>query len=96
MLYKANDLSAEGKHDFTMPSDDDLALMERWAQTFSVGIFKWELKGNKRALKKGKAIIRIKAPIDKSKDLILRAQRVCKELDAGTFDLNVKTITIKS
>ena len=53
-MYNFKDIQFAGKHDY----DKENAITESgWNKTFSVGIFKWELKSNGKSMKKGKAFV---------------------------------------
>lgn len=54
-----------------------------WNKTFSVGIFKWELKSNKKALKKGKIIIRVCGEVANKEKVFAKADEIVNELNNG-------------
>jgi len=54
-----------------------------WNKTFSVGIFQWELKSNKKALKKGKIIIRICGEVANKEQVFAKAAEIANQLNNG-------------
>jgi len=61
-------------------------------QTFSVGCFEW-LQG-KHGVKKSKAKVRVRGSIFSSEKVHAKAQEICKQLDAGTYQ-GPKTVTVR-
>lgn len=90
-MYNPKDIQFTGKHDF----DKDNSLSEgTWNKTFSVGIFKWELKSNKKSMKKGKCIVRISGLVENRENIFQFAENVVKDLDNDMWD-GRKTVIVK-
>ena len=90
-MYNFKDIQFAGKHDY----DKENAITESgWNKTFSVGIFKWELKSNGKSMKKGKAIVRVSGLVENKDKVFAEAERIVKLLDAGQWD-GRKTVTVK-
>lgn len=77
-MYNPKDIQFVGKHDF-----DKDSVITGWNKTFSVGIFKWELKYDKRSMKKGKHIVRVNGLTCDPDPVFTEAERIVKLLDAG-------------
>jgi hypothetical protein len=82
-MYNIKDIQFVGKHDY----DKENAMTESgWNKTFSVGVFKWELKGNGKSMKKGKAIVRISGLVENSIKVFEFCENVVKDLDDNMWD----------
>lgn len=82
-MYNTKDIQFVGKHDY----DKENATTESgWNKTFSVGIFKWELKSNGKSMKKGKAIVRVSGLVENKEKVFAEAERIVNLLDAGKWD----------
>lgn len=88
-MYNPKDTQFVGKHDF----DKDSAIIG-WNKTFSVGIFKWELKYDKKSMKKGKAVVRVSGLTSETDHVFAEAERIVNLLDAGEWD-GRKTVKVK-
>jgi len=94
-MYNVKDIQFVGKHDFYKES----ALTETgWNQTFSLGIFQWELKGNKKAMKKGKVKVRVSGDVKNKVDVFNMAEKLVNLLDSNEWDgrKNVKIGEVKT
>lgn len=89
-MYNTKDIQFVGKHDF----DKENAIINGMNITFSVGIFKWELKNNGGEMKKGKAIVRISGLVINKEKVFEMAENVVKQLDAGNWD-GRKSVAVK-
>ena len=90
-MYNPKDIQFVGKHDY----DKESALTESgWNKTFSVGIFKWEIKNNGKSMKKGKIIIRISGLVENKEKVFEMAESVVKKLDEGNWD-GRKSVVVK-
>jgi hypothetical protein len=90
-MYNPKDIQFVGKHDY----DKDNSLAEAgWNKTFSVGIFKWELKSNGRAMKRGKILVRVSGDCDKSTEVFKKAEEIVSLLDANQWN-GRKSVQIK-
>ena len=95
-MYDFKDIRFVGRHDF----DDDKSLLianSKWSKTFSIGIFRWELKGHGRSMKKGKVVVRVKAPCWpslKMEQVFETAKKIVSELDEGRYT-GSKNVVIK-
>lgn len=82
-MYNIKDIQFVGKHDY----DKENAITKSgWNKTFSVGIFKWELKSNGKSMKKGKAIVRVSGLVENKEKVFKFAENVVKDLDADVWD----------
>jgi len=89
-MYNTKDIQFVGKHDYAKSNLGTTG----WNSTFSVGIFKWELKSNGKEMKKGKAIVRVSGCTGRQKEVYSMAELVVKLLDSGEWD-GRKTVSIK-
>ena len=90
-MYNTKDIQFTGKHDY----DKESALSEPgWNKTFSVGIFKWELKSSGKEMKKGKIIVRVSGEVEKAEDVFNKADEIVKDLDRGSWR-GKKSVTVK-
>jgi hypothetical protein len=90
-MYNTKDIQFVGKYDY----DKENAMTESgWNKTFSVGIFKWELKGNGKSMKKGKAVVRVSGLVDNKEKVFDFCENVVKDLDANLWD-GRKSVTVK-
>ena len=90
-MYNVKDIQFVGKHDY----DKESAMTESgWNKTFSVGIFKWELKGNGKSMKKGKAVVRVSGLVENKEKVFEFCENVVKDLDANLWD-GRKSVTVK-
>lgn len=89
-MYNPKDTQFVGKYDY----DKEAAILSGWNKTFSVGIFKWELKNNGKSMKKGKAEVRVSGLVVNKEKVFEFAENIVKDLDAGMWD-GRKTVTVK-
>jgi len=90
-MYNVKDVQFVGKHDY----DKESAMTESgWNKTFSVGIFKWELKGNGKSMKKGKAVVRVSGLVENKEKVFEFCENVVKDLDSNLWD-GRKSVTVK-
>ena len=90
-MYNTKDIQFVGKHDY----DKENAMTESgWNKTFSVGVFKWELKGNGKSMKKGKAVVRVSGLVENKEKVFEFCENVVKDLDANMWD-GRKSVTVK-
>lgn len=90
-MYNIKDVQFVGKHDY----DKENAITESgWNKTFSVGIFKWELKSNGKSMKKGKAVVRVSGLVENKERVFEFAENVVKDLDANLWD-GRKSVVVK-
>ena len=64
-------------------------------KTFSVGCFQWLPSASKGIAKKGKCKVRVYGRKDDPQLVYEAADRICRELDAGTY-AGPKTVRIKN
>jgi hypothetical protein len=92
-MYNSKDIQFVGKHDFDKESAKSSA---EWnGKTFSVNIFKWELKANGKSMKPSKGLVRVISTPKLFNYTILVCENVVKDLDSGLWD-GRKTVKIKS
>jgi len=90
-MYNIKDIQFVGKHDY----DKENSLSESgWNKTFSVGIFKWELKNNGKSMKKGKTIVRISGLVTDKEKVFAFAENVVNDLDSNLWD-GRKSVVVK-
>lgn len=90
-MYKKTDIEKAGKHDYD--KEAILKVSETFYETFSVNIFKWELKKNGKELKHGKCIVRVKAKITVDKEQLCRyCEYIVYRLDNGEWS-GYKSVT---
>ena len=82
-MYNVKDIQFVGKHDY----DKENSLSDSgWNKTFSVGIFKWELKSNGKSMKKGKTVVRISGLVENKEKVFDFAENAIKDLDSDMWD----------
>ena len=86
--YNVKEIENVGKHDFQRFAIEGLNV------NFSVGVFKWEIKGNGKEMKKSKAIVRISGKVADKEKVFAFADNVVKDLDEGMWD-GRKTVFVK-
>ena len=90
-MYNVKDIQFVGKHDY----DKENSLSDSgWNKTFSVGIFKWELKSNGKSMKKGKTVIRISGLVENKEKVFDFAENAIKDLDSDMWD-GRKSVLVK-
>lgn len=90
-MYNVKDIQFVGKHDY----DKENSLSDSgWNKTFSVGIFKWELKSNGKSMKKGKTIVRIYGVVENKEKVFDFAENAIKNLDSDMWD-GRKSVLVK-
>ena len=89
-MYNIKDIHFVGKHDY----DKESAIIEGWNKTFSVGVFKWELKSDGRSMKKGKTILRVFGLVSNKEKVFEFAENVVKDLDVNLWD-GRKSVVVK-
>jgi hypothetical protein len=89
-MYNIKDVQFVGKHDY----DKEGAIIAGWNKTFSVGVFKWELKNNGKSMKKGKIIVRVSGLVSNKEKVFDFAENVVKDLDSNLWD-GRKSVVVK-
>lgn len=90
-MYNPKDMQFVGKHDY----DKDNALTEvGHYKSFSIGIFKWELKGNGKSMKKGKSVVRVSGLVERKDRVFKVAESIVLDLDSGKWN-GRKTVAVK-
>ena len=90
-MYNVKDIQFVGKHDY----DKENSLSDSgWNKTFSVGIFKWELKSNGKSMKKGKTVVRISGLVENKEKVFDFAENAIKDLDSDMWD-GRKSVMVK-
>lgn len=81
-MYNPKDITNVGKFDF----DKEKCITESgWNKSFSVGIYKWELKGSGGSLKKGKILVRVTGLVEDKERVFETAQNIVMQLKCGTW-----------
>ena len=91
-MFKARDIQFVGKHDYDKASAENFASWN--GKSFSVNIFKWELKSNGKEMKKGKGIVRVSGSPSIKEKVFAEAERIANLLDTGQWD-GRKSVTVK-
>lgn len=91
-MYDSKDIQFVGKHDYDEQQSIRYAQTDHF-KTFSIGIFKWELKNNGKSMKRGKCVVRVKANAKDQKKAFDIAESIVQELDKGEY-CGGKTISI--
>lgn len=91
-MYNVKDIQFVGKHDYDKASAENFASWSR--KSFSVNIFKWELKSNKKEMKMGKGVVRVSGSPSVKEKVFAEAERIVNLLDAGQWD-GRKSVTVK-
>ena len=90
-MYNAKDIQFVGKHDY----DKESALIDLGAnKTFSVGIFKWYLKKDKKSMGKFAAKVRVSGLVENKDKVFEMADNVVKALDNNIWD-GRKSVVVK-
>lgn len=90
-MHNFKDTQFVGKHDY----DKENAMTDSgWNKTFSVGVFRWELKNNGKSMKKGKIIVRISGLVTDKDRVFDMAEQVVKQLDSGIWS-GRKSVVVK-
>ncbi len=92
-MYNTKDIQFVGKHDFDKESAARFANFPG-AVSFSVNIFKWELKSNGKEMKPGKGVLRVHGSPKNVEKVLEMAESFVKTLDAGEWG-GCKNVTIK-
>lgn len=91
-MYNTKDIQFVGKHDYDKESAENFASLN--GKSFSVNIFKWELKSNGKEMKMGKGVVRVSgSPLIKEK-VFDEAERIVNLLDSGQWG-GRKSVTVK-
>lgn len=90
-MYNVKDIQFVGKHDFDKESAERFASYG--CKTFSVNIFQWGIKSNKKEMKPLKCVVRVNGkPADKDKIFAI-CENIVKDLDNGEWD-GRKTVSV--
>ena len=82
-MYNKKDIKFAGKHDYNKASADWFALWN--GKTFSINVFKWELKTNRKEMKPSKCIVRICGSPAVKEKVFAEADRIVSLLDDGQW-----------
>ena len=74
-----------GRHDFDGSCSPSKYVSHINHQTFSVGVFQWLLKTDKKSLKRSAVKVRVKGLVSDPEAVNARAREVAEQLDAGTY-----------
>lgn len=81
-----------GKHDYDKASAEKFASWN--GKSFSINIFKWELKSNRKEMKMGKCVVRVSGSPSIKEKVFAEAERIVCLLDADQWD-GRKSLTVK-
>lgn len=90
-MYNSKDIQFVGKHDYDEESAARFASYG--TETFSINIFKWELKSNGKEMKRGKCVVRVKGKSSEKQKVISHAEFIVLELDNNDWD-GRKTVSV--
>lgn len=91
-MYNPKDIQFVGKHDY---DKDSAGIFASWGgRTFSINIFKWELKSSGKEMKRGTCVVRVKSKTLIKEKAFAEAERIVGLLDDGKWD-GRKTINVK-
>lgn len=90
-MYNTKDIQFVGKHDFDKESADKFASWN--VKTFSVGIFQWQLKSNKKEMKRGKCLVRVEGKPSDAQEVFNQAEKIVALLDGNKW-VGKKKVTI--
>lgn len=91
-MYNTKDIQFVGKHDYDKKSAENYASWN--GKSFSVNIFKWELKSNGKEMKMGKGVVRVSGNPSIKDRVFAEAERIVNLLDVGQWD-GRKSVTVK-
>ncbi len=77
-MYNSKQIQFVGKHDY------EKSKLEG-CNTFSIGVFQWLLKNNKKEMKKSNSLVRIKGFGENPDDVYDTAEEIIKQLDSGNY-----------
>lgn len=83
-MKNTKDIQFVGKHDYDKASAEIFASWN--GKSFSVNIFKWELKSNGKEMKMGKGVVRVSGSPSIREKVFAEVERIIKLLDAGQWD----------
>lgn len=81
-MYNPKDVQFVGKYDY----DESTYWHKGIANTFSVGIFQWEMKSNGREMKRGKSVVRVSGSTSNPEKVYSKAKEVVVLLDNGKYN----------
>lgn len=91
-MYNKKDIQFVGKHDYDKASAENFAS---WGgKSFSVNIFKWELKSSNKEMKAGKCVVRVSGSPTIKEKVFAESDRIVNLLDAGKWD-GRKSVMVK-
>lgn len=91
-MYNSKDIQHVGKYDYDKESAEKFASWN--GKSFSVNIFKWQLKSNKKEMKMGKGVVRVSGSPSIKDKVFAEAEKIINLLDAGQWD-GRKSVTVK-
>lgn len=91
-MHKSTEIKFVGKHDFDKENAENFASWN--GKSFSVNIFKWELKSNGKEMKKGKGVVRVSGSPSIKDKVFAEAEKIVNMLDAGKWD-GRKSVSVK-
>lgn len=91
-MYNPKDIQFVGKYDYD--KEKALKFASYDVETFSINIFQWELKSNKKSMKAGKGVVRVIGEPRKKEQAFKMAEDIVVALDNGHWN-GPKTVKIK-
>lgn len=91
-MYNVKDTQFVGKHDFDKESAEKFA---GWGgKSFSVNIFQWGLKTNKKEMKPLKCVVRVSGSPTAKEKVFSLCETIVQQLDNGTWE-GRKSVSVK-
>lgn len=91
-MYNFKDIQFVGKHDYDKSTANRFASGSE--KSFSVNIFRRELKLNKKQMKRGKGLVRVTGSPSVKEKVFAEAERIIKLLDSGQWS-GQKNVSVK-
>ncbi len=91
-MYNVKDIQFVGKHDYDGVSARK--FLNHHDKTFSVNIFRWELKTNGKEMKRGKCVVRVIGTPNNIDNVLDACEKIVEQLDNKVWG-KTKTVTIK-
>jgi hypothetical protein len=92
-MYNIKDIQFVGKYDFDKISATKFSNGTN-IKTFSIGIFKWEMKSKSKEMKRSKSEVRVTGSVNNRQSIFDMAENVVKLLDSNEWD-GRKTVIVK-
>jgi hypothetical protein len=91
-MYNSKDIQFVGKYDYDKSEAEKFSACG--GKSFSVGIFKWELKSSGKEMKRGATVVRVHGAPDYMKYVFETVESIIRDLDRNEW-VGKKNIFIK-